>query len=205
VRGISLRLGAALAVAVLGVAGCGDDDTVSTDDSEQTTTVPGSTTSAAVTTTSIVDDVQLLIVLNQDGIGFTTENSGSVSRVDFGSDQKLTRDTVVKSLGTPVEELTQPQCGQGTVDVSRWDDITLTFQDGLFVGWDVSRGSTLTTADGIGLGSTLDELESSIGAAEMVENSTLGREFTAGEYWGLLDETDDVVDFLSSGVICVFR
>jgi hypothetical protein len=203
VRGISLRLGAALAVAVLGAAACGDDDDTAT--TASTTAAPETTLAETTTTTSIVDDVQLLIVLNPDGLGFTTENSGSVSRVDFGSDQKLTRDTVVKSLGMPVEELTQPECGQGAVDVSRWDDITLTFQDGLFVGWDVSRGSTLTTADGIGLGSTLDELESSIGAAEMVENSTLGREFIAGEYWGLLDESDDVVDFLSSGVICVFR
>jgi hypothetical protein len=106
VRGISLRLGAALAVAVLGVAACGDDDDTAT--TASTTAAPETTLAETTTTTSIVDDVQLLIMLNPDGLGFTTENSGSVSRVDFGSDQKLTRDTVVKSLGMPVEELTQP-------------------------------------------------------------------------------------------------
>jgi hypothetical protein len=65
-------------------------------------------------------------------------------------------------------------------------------------------GSTLTTLDGIGVGSTLADLEASLGDAEITEGS-LGREFTAGAYYGILDETEDVVDFLSAGETCVFR
>jgi hypothetical protein len=202
-----LRTAAVLAVALVVVAACGDDDAVDADagpGTTVTTTAPATTTTTPVATTTSVADVQLLIVLNPDGLGFTTKDSGSISRLDFGSAQSIVRDTVVKSLGKPLDEGTQSECGQGSRDSSRWDQITLLYADGTFVGWSINRASTLTTADGIGLGTTLAELESSLGDVEVTEGS-LGREFTAGAYYGILDETEDVVDFLSAGEICAFR
>jgi hypothetical protein len=201
-------IGPALALTVVvTAAGCSDDDdTVSTGDSVVVTSgvQEPATTAGAGTSTSVADDVQLLVVLTADGIGFTTQDSGSVSRLDFGSDQQLTRDTVVKSLGEPAGEGTQEECGEAPHDSAWWGDILLAFDDGEFVGWSIDRQSELTTADGIGLGSTLDEVEAAIGPADVTEGS-LGREFTAGAYWGLLDGSEDVVDFLSAGTICTFR
>jgi hypothetical protein len=193
-------------------AGCGDDDdtasTGTTVTTDTATSIPGATTSstAAATTTSVVAADPLLIVLNPDGLGFTTANSGSINRLDFGSDQQLTRDTVVKALGAPVEEAPQPECPPGPADQSRFDEITLTFQDGTFVGWSAGRGSPLTTGDGIGVGSTLAELRDAFADVEFVD-STLGVEVIAGDYDMILsDETDEgQVDSMLAGVNCVFR
>jgi hypothetical protein len=196
----------ALAALLLVVTSCGDDtDEPASSGTTVTSAAPDETTTTAAATTT-VDDVELLVVLNPDGIGFTTAGSGSISRTDFGSAQTLVRDTVVKSLGEPVEEGEQPECPPGPAEQSRWDDITLTFQDGTFVGWSISRTSRLTTVDGIGLGTTRAELEDAFADFELVE-STLGVEATAGSYTFLLsDDTDaGTVDSMLAGVNCVFR
>jgi hypothetical protein len=202
-----LRIAAVLAVGVLLSSACGDDDDEPASSGTTVTTVaPGTTTTSAGTTTSVADDVDVLVVLNPDGLGFTTADSGSISRLDFGSDQQLVVDAVTKSLGEPIEEGTQAECGQGPRDSTRWDDLSLLHDGGSFVGWSISAamGSTLTTADGIGLGTALEDLEAALGPVEITEGS-LGREFTAGSYYGILNETEDVVDFLSAGETCVFR
>jgi hypothetical protein len=201
------RIGAVLVVAAVLAAGCGDDDEgTATTGSTVTTTTAAATTSTPATTTTVVDDVELLVVLTPDGVGFTTADSGSMNRVDFGSAQELTVDLVTRSLGAPIEESPQPDCPAGPADQSTFDGISLTFQDGTFVGWSVAKGSTLTTLDGIGVGSTLAELRAAFDDVEQVD-STLGVEVLAGGYDILLsDDTDQAeVDTMLAGVNCVFR
>jgi hypothetical protein len=205
VRRQRLLIAAFLASTAQLAAACGDDDDEPAGSSTTVTTeVPGdaTTTTAGGTTTTVVDDVDLLVILNPDGLGFTTAESGSINRLDFGSAEQIVVETVTKALGEPVESGLQPECGQGPRDGTRWDGLSLLFAQGQFAGWSISEvmGSTLTTADGIGVGSSVDELPD----AEITEGS-LGREFTAGPYSGILDETEDFVDFLSAGETCVFR
>ena len=198
-RGALLRLGTALSVAGLVVVGCGDDGDAAT--SATTTAAPETTVDAS--TTSVADDVQVLIVLNPDGLGFTTEDSGSVSRIDFGSDQQLTRDAVVKSLGEPSDEGTNQECAPGPPDFAYWDELQLYFENGTFAGWSIHNDSTLTTADGIGLGSTLDEYEQAYGDVT-VEETSLGREFFDEAYNAGIDDNDRI-DRLTTGTVCAFR
>jgi hypothetical protein len=203
------RVAALLAVVAVLAAGCGGDDdgTATTDSTASTTTAAGDpTTTASGSTTTVVDDVELLLVLTPDGVGFTTADSGSINRVDFGSAQELTVDLVTKSLGEPSDVTSQPECPPGPAEEARFDGIVLTFQEGSFVGWSVGKGSTLTTVDGIGVGSTLTELRAAFADVEQVESS-LGVEVLAGGYDILLsDDTDQgEVDSMLAGANCVFR
>ena len=202
-RGITRGLVAAAAACLLAVS-CGDDDSTST---TSTTDVPATTatttaTATTATATTTATDVPLLIVLTPDGVGFTTEDSGSISRIDFGSDQQLTRDAVVKALGQPIEESPQPECPPGPADISRFDGLSLTFIDGSFVGWELPAGSTQTMIDGIGLGSTRADLSN-----PTVEETSLGTEFTSGEVHGILsdDTPNGEITALWVGTICAFR
>ena len=80
-----------------------------------------------------------------------------------------------------------------------------------FAGWFLApvrpeaRAPRLTTASGIGLGSTRAELESAYAAS--VQRSTLGVEFTAGGLAGLLasDRPDARITNLWAGEVCIAR
>jgi hypothetical protein len=205
-RGITRGLLGAAVLCML-VAGCGDDD----DDASTGTTAAPTTTVATddptttagdATTTSVADDVELLVILGPDGLGFTTEGSGSITRFDFGSDPALVIDAVGRSLGDTVEEGTNDECAPGPTDFARWDEVHLFFDDTGFVGWSVN-GPPLTTGDGIGVGSTLAEFEAAYGDVT-VEDTSLGREFFDGPYVGSVTE-DDILDRLDAGTICAFR
>ena len=76
---------------------------------------------------------------------------------------------------------------------------------GRFVGWSLPRGSTLTTAAGVGPGSTWDELIAAHAATR--RESTLGTELTAGDLAGLLDSDapDATVLHLWAGENCIAR
>ena len=201
-RGISRGLvGAMLAVGLL-VASCGDDDEASTDTTTPITTTVGGSSTTVGSTTSVADDVELLVVLNPEGLGFTTADSGSVTRLDFGSDPALVIDAVGRSLGDPVEEGSNDECAPGPTDFARWDEVHLFFDDSGFVGWSVN-GPPLTTGDGIGVGSTLAEFEAAYGDVT-VEETSLGQEFFDGPYVGSVT-ADDVLDRLDAGTICAFR
>jgi hypothetical protein len=201
---------AVAAASCLLAVGCGDDDASDPDTTSAptTTAAPSATTVEGTTTTIEPDaDVEVLIVLTPDGLGFTTEDSGSVSRIDFGSAEELTVDAIVGSLGDPTDEGPQDECPPGPADIAQFGEtITVTSMDGTFVGWTITGSSELTTVDGIGLGTTLEELTAAHPDVE-VEQTSLGLEFSAGGFSGTLDgESDDgAIDALWAGTTCIFR
>ena len=78
------------------------------------------------------------------------------------------------------------------------------------MGWtdQGARGRRLTTADGIGVGSTLAALRRSLGRVDVTAGS-LGAEWTAagGDLSGVLDGTSRTsrVTVISAGETCFFR
>jgi hypothetical protein len=200
---MAVRVAAVVALVLLAAA-CGDDSeggAVTGTAPSTTSRSPATSASAAASTTSVAD-VELLVVLTPDGLGFTTEGSGAISRVDFGSARSLVVDTVAKSLGTPAAQGTQHECAPAPSGFARWDEISLFFDGDTFAGWSVN-GEPLTTADGIGVGSTLDEFEAAYGHVT-VEDTSLGQEFFDGPYVGSVDGSG-VIDRLDAGTICAFR
>lgn len=130
---------------------------------------------------------QPVLAIEGDGLRLFNPVNGAARPIAFGTPRQATLDALT-FRGAPSETGTLEECGAGGLDLASWSDgLTLYFQDEKFVGWAV-RGEAkgkLTTASGIGPGSTRAELESAY-AAKIFE-STLGTEFTAGDVFGILD------------------
>lgn len=145
--------------------------------------------------------------LAPDGVSLVLEN-GSSRNATFGMGRDVVVTMVTAALGKPTDTGRNEECGQGPVDTTDFKGgLSLSFQDGKFVGWDLDgrEKGTYTTAAGIGIGSTLKQIRDVMTVT--VEESTLGIEFTAGELSGLLtsDKADGKVTNLWAGSVCQFR
>ena len=96
---------------------------------------------------------------------------------------------------------------------TRFDAMTLNFQDGKFVGWFLGNekgAKAYSTASGIGIGTTRAKAKQSVTITD-IEDSTLGEEFSIGTgdtvVGGMFAEPGDAakVDALFAGVNCFFR
>jgi hypothetical protein len=147
---------------------------------------------------------EVQVVLRPDGLGLTDGGSGS-SSLPFGTDGAAVRAVVDRALGAGGERPT-PDCGPGSSTVQH-EGLFLLLQDGRFVGW-VTGTPGLTTGDGLGVGSTLADLQASFGRLEVTED-TVGVEWSTGEggLVGFLDgraPTSSVTN-MAAGVRCIAR
>lgn len=129
----------------------------------------------------------------------------------FGTDGPVVIDAVRDVLGEG-EEGEQPDCPPGPATFAHFGDpesgLLLTLQDDALVGWSIDEGSELTTADGVGIGSTRAEIDAAYGPVEVLTDSTIGIEvFIEGGISALLDAdaSDGAVTALWAGVNCIFR
>ncbi len=143
------------------VAGCTDDDdpATTTTSSAVVTTVPVSTTGAGSTTSPTTVPAAVAIVLHADGLGV----------VDFGA----TKDATLTALGAllgPIDE-TGTGCELAGPDVTtaRWDELRVQFVGTVFDSYNVrpppgeAAVLGLKTDAGVGLGSTVAQLEAAYG------------------------------------------
>jgi hypothetical protein len=132
--------------------------------------------------------------------GLIEARSGLV--IDFGRTEESTVPAVTRLLGAaPSSVLVNTECGAGPVKIARWADagLELVFQRGDFRGW-VSKGQTVPTAGGIGVG---DDRRGVIAAGGGIRPTNLGDAFTLGGISGLMD-TKGRVTTLWAGTTCVF-
>ena len=179
-----------LFAALLAIGGCGKSDK-KTDSAEKTTT-----TAAAEET---------LLVLEVEGLGLTTADSGKISHIPFGAAHDGALSAVGEALGDANDDGPQPDCPAGPAVITQYDELTLTFQNGSFVGWTVPDDSSLTTADGIGIGTTVAELKDAYGEVN-IDEASIGNIFAAGDLFGLVDTNDDdgKVTAFWAGTTCIF-
>lgn len=149
------------------------------------------------------------LALDPDGLRWFLQPSGSSRPLPFGTAQAEVLASLEKERG-PASRGTNTDCGMGPVLVAGWPDgLSLLFQDGRFVGWGLDNRSNggVSTADGIGIGSSRAELDDAIGPPLQVRISTLGTEFSAGGYQGLLESgrPDARITDMWAGVSCVAR
>lgn len=148
------------------------------------------------------------VSLDQEGLRLVSE-TGSTRLVAF---ETATADAVAalsSVLGNPADRSTNSECGAGPTEFVSWsNDLDALFLDGKFAGWSAGQGSggKVTTMDGIGVGSTRQQLTESFGDLK-VEESTLGIEFNAGVISGILDKDGPAgkVETIWGGTSCVFR
>lgn len=147
------------------------------------------------------------LAIEGEGLRLFNPVNGSARPIPFGTPRQATL-AAVAFRGAPSDTGALDECSAGRLDTASWrDGLTLYFQDEKFVGW--ALGGTakgdLTTASGIGLGSTRAELENAYSAK--IFESTLGTEFTAGDIFGILEgkRATATITNLWAGASCNMR
>ena len=199
---------ALLAPPCLLLAACGDGPTNVT--FEPTNTVPErveapSADLAAGGALAAAD--RPLLTLAPGALSLVDPDSGRSRELAFGLDRAAVEDALTLALGKPSERGSSGECGEGAMDFARMPGGLLAwFQQGRFVGWFLEdAGAKLTTASGVGIGSTRKDVTGAYDA-DFVE-STLGEEFIAGALSGLLSGQEPTarVTAIWSGQVCNFR
>lgn len=129
------------------------------------------------------------LALDPDGLRWFFPPNGGARPLAFGSPQSDVLSSLKRVRGDAVEGTNQ-DCGAGPVQYAQWKDgLSLVFQNGRFAGWGVDgrARSGIATADGIGIGTTRAELDDAIGPPLDIRQTSLGTEFSAGQYHGVFD------------------
>ena len=144
--------------------------------------------------------------LDDEGLRLVDPATGSARPIAFGTPMATVIAALDASFGAaPVEQSVNAECGAGPILQARWaNGFVALSQEENFLGWD-SREAGLTTADGIGIGSTRAALE--VSREVEVEETTLGVEFTAGGLGGLFASSEPAAPITSlwAGLTCHFR
>jgi major membrane immunogen (membrane-anchored lipoprotein) len=199
------------------LAGCGESEpppvniTTVEIDNGTNVTVPGDNDAEpAANATVVANAVEAApaLALSPDGLTIVLD-SGSTRHANFGMARDVVVPMVSASLGKPTGTGQNGECGQGPMEMVDFKGgLSMQFQDGKFVGWDVDgrEKGGYATMNGIGVGSTLKELRGSFSGVT-VETSSLGDEFAAGELGGLLTslKPDATITHLWAGSTCQFR
>lgn len=151
---------------------------------------------------TVVFDARPIAALDGEGLRMVIP-SGATRLIAFGSGRQVVENALGRSLGKGGTRSSNRECGAGPMEFSTIDGLTLNFQDGKFVGWNIDGTLGLTTIDGMGVGSNRAVLEQSRTLA--MQESTLGMEFRSGGIGGFLDEQGDTVTMLYAGTQCFFR
>jgi hypothetical protein len=101
------------------------------------------------------------------------------------------------------------ECGAGPMQFTRFGPLTLNFQEGRWVGWDLSAAATpplLTDWDAT-IGTGRADLDDGDRDTARVEQSTLGTEFSVSDISGLLSGpgANARVTHMWAGTDCAFR
>ena len=188
-----------LMAALSGLAACSNETPTATPIQTDAAPTPPDATEVATPAA----DVPALAV-DGEGLRLFNKQRGSASSIKFGTP----RDDVIQMLaflGKP-ETGQNGECGAGPLDFANWaNGFGLFFQQGKLVGWNLIPGGDVTTASGIGPGSSRADLEGPYAAK--ISETSLGAEFAAGELYGLLDGKGPSakITYLWGGVSCNFR
>lgn len=153
------------------------------------------------------------VSLDGEGLRFVDKTSGKTSVLAFGVPRKQAEEALGRVAGTLDDRSTNEECGAGPMEFTRYDAMTLNFQDGKFVGWFLGNepgASFYTTMSGIGVGTTRAKAKESVSIVD-AKNSTLGEEFSIGTgdavVGGMFAEPGEAakIDALFAGTNCFFR
>ena len=168
----------------------------------------GACQAAAPPASSPIDVGRPRLTVEAEGLRWFLPPGGSARPLPFGTEQGAVLASLERARG-PASRGVNRDCGAGPVATATWaDGLSLVFQGGKFAGWglDGRAAGTIGTANGIQPGTTRAELEANVANARIFR-STLGTEFAAGGFFGLLDGTRPTarITDLWAGVNCVAR
>ena len=149
-----------------------------------------------------------MLAVEGGGLRFFNPVTTAAAPIPFGRTRSEVL-AILERVRGPAGKGTNKDCGAGPVQYANWPDgLSLVFQRDRFVGWglDGRTAGAISTAGSIGPGSTREALDGTYGNVE-VSKTTLGDEFSAGGFFGLLDgpnATSRITD-MWAGVNCVAR
>jgi hypothetical protein len=206
VRG--LKMWRPVALALLLLAGCGADPPEAPATTAQPASVP-SPAPAPAPAQPPRDAAQTPgLAVEGEGLRLFNRTTGAATPIAFGRPQDEVLRVLEQLLG-PAEHGENAECGAGPVQFATWPDgLSLTFQNQQFAGWGLGRRTAgrHSTAAGIGPGSTRQAMEA-VYADVSVMQSSLGEEFSAGGFFGVLDgpgQNAKITD-MWAGVACIAR
>lgn len=153
------------------------------------------------------------VSLDGEGLRFVDKASGKTSLLAFGVPRAQAETALANVAGKEDDRSTNAECGAGPMEFTRYDAMTINFQDGKFVGWFLGNepgAATYSTVSGIGVGTTRAKASESVSIVDM-EDSTLGEEFSIGTgdkvIGGMFAAPGDAakIDALFAGTNCFFR
>lgn len=153
------------------------------------------------------------VSLDGQGLRFVDKNNGRTSLLAFGTPRGQAEEALARVAGQADDRSSNAECGAGPMEFTRYDAMTLNFQDGKFVGWFLGNepgADQYSTMSGIGIGTTRAQASESAVLTD-VEDSTLGEEFTIGggdaALGGMFAAPGDdaTIDALFAGTNCFFR
>jgi hypothetical protein len=153
------------------------------------------------------------VSLDGEGLRFIDKASGKASLLAFGVPRAQAETALANVAGKEDDRSSNAECGAGSMEFTRYDAMTLNFQDGKFVGWFLGNepgAATYSTTSGIAIGTTRAKAGESASIV-MAEDSTLGEEFSIGTgdnvVGGMFAEPGDAagIDALFAGTNCFFR
>ena len=149
------------------------------------------------------------VMLTNEGLQFIDLQTGSTRLLSFESDAALVEQAITRIYGEPAEKSNNTECPGGPLTIAIWPNgLVVNSAENKFLGWSMRPyigGKNITTASGIGIGSTRSDLE---GVYDVeVYDSTLGVEFFNEQLGGLLTshDSDAVITNLWAGATCMFR
>jgi hypothetical protein len=194
--------------------------TTTTEASTTTTTTAPSTTTSSTTTTIPPADILILGPENIDGIPFGTDGEEAVTSLEdvLGApDSDTGWVPPVDSQGVQV----YGPCPGTEIRLLEWQNLTTVFTNGetawaaagtrhfFFYSYVLSDFDSLglKTAEGIGLGSTVDDLRAAYGAEVDIVSDEFGDYYSVsvpapGALWGFLNGPDGTVISIQGGVGC---
>lgn len=146
------------------------------------------------------------LAIDGEGLRLFNRENGSARPIPFGTPRAATL-AAVAFRGAPALG-TQNECGAGPLDFAALPGgLKLYFQRDRLAGWAMSGGgkSGVSTASGIGVGSSRSDLTDAYAAT--FTQTSLGTEFAAGDFYGLLDgpSSSARISDLWAGASCNFR
>ena len=151
--------------------------------------------------------------LDSEGLRFVDKVSGKTSLLAFGVPRAEAETALANVAGKEDDRSTNEECGVGPMEFTRYDAMTLNFQDGKFAGWFLGNepgANIYSTMSGIAIGTTRAKAAESVTIVDL-EDGTLGEEFSIGTgdkvVGGMFAAPGEAakIDALFAGTNCFFR
>ena len=153
------------------------------------------------------------VSLDGEGLRFVDKTTGKTSLLAFGVPRAEAEQALARVMGKEDDRRTALVVGAGPMEFTRYDAMTLNFQDGKFAGWFLGNepgAENYSTMSGIAVGTPRAKAAASVKLVA-IEDSTLGEEFSLGEgenvVGGMFAAPGDAakIDALFAGTNCFFR